>query len=111
MPTAEITFLPLHHQNLAFYFNSKSVLRRLDYYKNNSDKYGQLQSDSEDIVESLSNNYGELMFKKNLSWADLSSISMPTAIREKLIERLMSEGKTDLADIVAGKKKKKGAKK
>ncbi len=97
--------------NLAFYFNSKNVLRRLDYYKNNSDKYGQLQSDSEDIVESLSNSYGELMFKKNLSWADLSSISMPAAIREKLIERLMTEGLTDLADIVAGKKKKKGAKK
>jgi DNA polymerase III epsilon subunit-like protein/ADP-ribose pyrophosphatase YjhB (NUDIX family) len=97
--------------NLAFYFNSKNVLRRLDYYKNNSDKYGQLQSDSEDIVQSLSNSYGELMFKKNLSWADLSSISMPAAIREKLIERLMSEGLTDLADIVSGKKKKKGAKK
>lgn len=97
--------------NLALYFDSRRVLRRLDYYKNNSDKYGQLQSDSEDIVQSLSNSYGELMFKKNLSWADISSISMPAPIREKLIERLMTEGLTDLADIVSGKKKKKGAKK
>ena len=97
--------------SFALYFDSRKVLRRLDYYKNNSDKYGQLQSDSEDIVQSLSNNYGELMFKKNLSWADISSMSMPAAIREKLIERLMTEGLTDLADMVAGKKKKKGAKK
>lgn len=97
--------------SLAFYFDSRKVLRRLDYYKNNSDKYGQLQSDSEDITEALSNNYGELMFKKNLSWADVNSISMPAEIRKQLIERLMTEGLTDLADVVAGKKKKKGTKK
>jgi DNA polymerase III epsilon subunit-like protein len=96
--------------SLAVYFDARKVLRRLDFYKNNSDKFGQLQSDGEDIAEQLKNNYGELMFKKNLSWADVNTISMPSEIRKQLIEKLTAAGETELADMVAGKQKKKGAK-
>jgi len=77
---------------LGFTFDGRKVLRRLDYYKNNSDKYGQLASDSEDVVEQLKNNYGEIMFKKNLSWADLSGISLDSATRKLLIKKLTDAG-------------------
>jgi hypothetical protein len=97
--------------NLAMYFDARDVLRRLDYYKNNSDKYGQLQSESEDISEQLKYGGGELMFKKNLSWADVFSISMPSEIRAQLVEKLLNEGQEDLANLVkSGKKKKKASK-
>lgn len=97
--------------NVAMYFDARDVLRRLDYYKNNSDKYGQLQSEGEDISEQLKSNYGELMFKKNLSWADVFSISMPSEIRAQLVEKLLSEGQDDLANLIkSGKKKKKASK-
>lgn len=96
--------------SLAMYFDAKKVLRRLDFYKNNNDKFGQLQSDGEDIIQQLKSNYGELMFKKNLSWADVNTISMPSEIRKQLIEKLTTAGEIDLANMVAGKQKKKGAK-
>lgn len=96
---------------LSMYFDARDVLRRLDYYKNNSDKYGQLQSESEDISEQLKYGGGELMFKKNLSWADVFSISMPSEIRAQLVEKLLNEGQEDLANLVkSGKKKKKASK-
>jgi DNA polymerase III epsilon subunit-like protein/8-oxo-dGTP pyrophosphatase MutT (NUDIX family) len=96
--------------SLAMYFDARKVLRRLDFYKNNSDKFGQLQSDGEDIAEQLKSSYGELMFKKNLSWADINTISMPSEIRKQLVEKLTAAGEIELADMVAGKQKKKGAK-
>jgi DNA polymerase III epsilon subunit-like protein/ADP-ribose pyrophosphatase YjhB (NUDIX family) len=93
------------------FISAKRALRRLDFYKNNSDEYGQLQSDSEDIVTMLKNQGGELMFKKNLSWADVNTISLPASIREKLIQKLLDAGETSLADMVAGKQKAKKGKK
>jgi hypothetical protein len=91
--------------SLRFYFDGKKLLRRMDFYKNNSDKYGQLTSESEDVVEKLKSGYGEIMWKKNLSWADLATVQMPPAVRKLLIERLTSEGNevvgdTNLVDIL-----------
>lgn len=96
--------------NLAIYLDTKKILRRLDFYKNNTDGWGQLSSGNEDIVEMLKNSSGELMFKKNLSWADVNTISMPSDLRKQLIEKLTSEGEIDLANMIAGKQKKKGTK-
>jgi hypothetical protein len=93
--------------SLSFTFDGRKVLRRLDFYKNNGDSWGQLQSDSEDVVDKLKNNYGEIMFKKNLSWADLSGLSLDSATRKILIERLTKAGLGDsnLVDVL-----KKGGK-
>lgn len=93
--------------SLSFTFDGRKVLRRLDFYKNNGDSWGQLQSDAEDVVEKLKNNYGEIMFKKNLSWADLSGLSLDSATRKILIKKLTEAGLGDsnLVDVL-----KKGGK-
>ena len=77
--------------SLRFFFDGKKMLRRMDWYKNNNDKYGQLASGEENNISKLSSGGGEVMFKKNLSWADLSGIDMPQPVREKLIEMLTAD--------------------
>ena len=89
--------------SLVFTFDGRKLLRRMDFYKNNSDKYGQLQSDEEDVISKLKSGGGEIMWKKNLSWADLASVSMPDAVRAALVKKLLDAGMPEYAKIVEGK--------
>jgi hypothetical protein len=73
--------------SLRFTFDGSKLLRRMDWYKNNHDKYGQLVSDEENNISKLGQG-GEVMWKNNLSWADLSGIDLNSEVREKLIEKL-----------------------
>lgn len=73
--------------SLRFTFDGEKLLRRMDWYKNNSDKYGQLGSDEENNISKLGQS-GEVMWKKNLSWADLSGIELNSDVRKRLIEML-----------------------
>ena len=43
------------------------------------------------------------MWKKNLSWADLSSVSMSDAVRAALVKKLLAAGLPEYAQIVKGK--------
>jgi hypothetical protein len=86
--------------SLTFTFDGRKLLRRMDFYKNNSDKYGQLQSAEEDIIDKLSSYGGEIMWKKSLSWSDLASISLPSAVRAALVKKLTDAGLPEYAKIV-----------
>jgi DNA polymerase III epsilon subunit-like protein len=89
--------------NLVFTFDAKKLLRRMDFYKNNSDKYGQLMSDQEDVVSKLSSGGGEIMWKKNLSWSDLAHVSLPPEVRKALIKKLTESGLPEYAKILEDK--------
>ena len=89
--------------NLVFTFDATKLLRRMDFYKNNSDKYGQLASDQEDVVSKLSSGGGEIMWKKNLSWSDLAHVSLPSEVRKALIKKLTESGLPEYAKILEDK--------
>ena len=84
--------------SLKFTFDGKKLLRRMDFYMNSSDKYGQLSSESEDTLDKLEGGYGEVMWKKNLSWADLATVDMPSKVRKLLIEKLTASGNEVIGD-------------
>ena len=94
---------PSSGSSLSFSFDARKLLRRMDFYKNGGDKYGQLVSDAEDVIEKLKSGGGEIMWKKNLSWADLSSVSMSDAVRAALVKKLLAAGLPEYAQIVKGK--------
>jgi hypothetical protein len=94
---------PNSGSSLSFSFDASKLLRRMDFYKNGGDKYGQLVSDTEDVIGKLKSGGGEIMWKKNLSWADLSSVSMSDAVRAALVKKLLAAGLPDYAQIVKGK--------
>ena len=79
--------------SLRFTFDGEKLLRRMDWYKNNGDKYGQLGSDEENNISKLGQG-GEVMWKKNLSWADLSGIELNSEVRKMLIEMLTADDNT-----------------
>lgn len=88
--------------DLTFTFDARKLLRRMDFYKNNYDKYGQLESEQEDVISKLKSGGGEIMWKKNLSWADLASITIPSAVRAALVKKLLDAGMPEYAKIVKG---------
>ena len=94
---------PSSGSSLSFSFDASKLLRRMDFYKNGGDKYGQLVSDAEDVIGKLKSGGGEIMWKKNLSWADLSSVSMSDAVRAALVKKLLAAGLPEYAQIVKGK--------
>lgn len=98
MFTHQGTSVDTSGSSLRFYFDGSKLLRRMDFYKNNSDKYGQLSSESEDVIDKLKGGYGEIMWKKNLSWADLAGVSMPANVRKLLIEKLTQSGNEVIGD-------------
>jgi hypothetical protein len=72
---------------LTFYFDGAKVLRRLDHYSNSSDLFGQLKEE-QNYINSLNGYVHEILFKNSISWADLSGIALPDAVRALLIEKL-----------------------
>lgn len=74
-----------------FVFDLMSMLRRLDFYANNSDKWGQ-KSENQSPIEELQTGAYEIMFKGTISWADLAKLNVNSATRAYLIELLTNAG-------------------
>jgi hypothetical protein len=83
-------------KGLDFYFNGVQLIRRPEFYGSTDDAYGKKVEDM-DYLDLLKNpNVHEVLFKDNLSWADLSGISLDSPARKILLERLTQEGITDI---------------
>jgi len=80
---------------LKFYFPAEKLMRRLDFYSNTSDQYGELSEDK-DYIKMFYQNLHEVLYKKNLSWADLATIDMDSETRKILLEKLTQAGITEL---------------
>jgi DNA polymerase III epsilon subunit-like protein len=74
-----------------FVFDLMSMLRRLDFYANNSDYYGKKSEDQSPIEELQAGAY-EIMFKGTISWADLSKLNVSSEVRDRLLELLTNAG-------------------
>ena len=80
-----------------FVFDLMSMLRRLDFYANNSDKWGQ-KSENQSPIEELQTGAYEIMFKGTISWADLAKLNVNSATRAYLIELLTNAGVKSFGD-------------
>ena len=70
-----------------FSFDGAKLLRRLDFYANRNDSYGQKKE--KDILEEISAGYVyEILFKGTISWADLAKINVDSQTRSALIDML-----------------------
>jgi hypothetical protein len=90
-------------------FDAVSLLRKMGYYSTGGDSYGQLKGSEIDIVDNLKS-AGQIMFKKNLTWADLAYIDVDPKIRQLLIDKLTQNnnqviGGVDIVDILSKGKK------
>lgn len=75
-----------------FSFDGKKLLRRLDFYANGGDSFGQ-KKDGKDTIKEISAGYVyEILFKGTISWADLAKINLDSATRDALIELLTDAG-------------------
>jgi DNA polymerase III epsilon subunit-like protein/ADP-ribose pyrophosphatase YjhB (NUDIX family) len=89
-------------------FDATKLLRRMGYYSTGGDYFGQLQGTDHDVVEKLKN-ASQIMFKANLTWADLAAVDISPELRKMLIEKLTQSGKevvngVNLVDILKGGK-------
>jgi DNA polymerase III epsilon subunit-like protein/ADP-ribose pyrophosphatase YjhB (NUDIX family) len=82
-------------KGMDIFFDGDTLLRRIDFYSNQSDGWGLLKPEA-DYVNALAQNPYEVLWKKNVSWADLATISLDSPARELLLERLKKEGITEL---------------
>jgi hypothetical protein len=67
------------------------MLRRLDFYANNHDKWGQ-KSENQSPIEELQTGAYEIMFKGTISWADLAKLNVNSETRAYLIGLLTNAG-------------------
>jgi hypothetical protein len=74
-----------------FVFDLPSMLRRLDFYANNHDKWGQ-KSENQSPIEELQTGAYEIMFKGTISWADLAKLNVNSETRAYLIGLLTNAG-------------------
>lgn len=84
------------YKGLDFYFNGVQLIRRPEFYGSTSDEWGKKYEDMDYLNLLKSPNATEVLFKDNLSWADLSGISLDSPARKILLERLTQEGITDI---------------
>jgi hypothetical protein len=78
-----------------FSFDGAKLLRRLDFYANRGDSYGQKKE--KDILEEISAGYVyEILFKGTISWADLALVNVDSKTRDILIDMLT---KADIKDF------------
>jgi DNA polymerase III epsilon subunit-like protein len=80
-------------------FDAAKLFRKLGYYSTGGDQYGQLKGENFDVMDNMKNNASQIMFKKNLSWADLAVVNMSPAVRKKLIEKL-TQGNNEIVSGV-----------
>jgi DNA polymerase III epsilon subunit-like protein len=83
-------------KGLDFYFNGVQLIRRPEFYGSTNDDYGKKVEDMDYLDLLKSSTVHEVLFKDNLSWADLSGISLDSPARKILLERLTQEGITDI---------------
>lgn len=89
--------IPTSSGALSFYFDAKQVLRRLDFYANKSDSFG-AKSEKDMLQELGGSHVYEILFKGSLSWADLAGISVDSATRALLVQKLLDGGITKFGD-------------
>ena len=82
-------------KGMNIYFDGDTLLRRIDFYSNQGDGWGVLKPEA-DYVNALAQNPYEVLWKKNVSWADLATISLDSPARALLLERLKKEGITEV---------------
>ena len=76
------------YSTISFYFDGVKMMRRMDWFKTNSDAYGKMESGAENNIAKLNDIDGQVMFKKNFIWSDLSGIQIDSETRKVLIEML-----------------------
>jgi hypothetical protein len=98
--TSKVSSMELNdtsYVSLNFYFDGVQLIRRPEFYGSNYDAWGKKVADT-DYLELLKNkNLSEVLFKENLSWADLSGIALDSSARKFLLERLTAEGITEIS--------------
>jgi DNA polymerase III epsilon subunit-like protein len=83
--------------SLSFYFDGVKMLQHPELYGSTGDDWGQ-KSESQDYLSLLKNStVQEVLFKENLSWADLSGIALDSDARVFLLNRLTNEGITEIS--------------
>ena len=83
--------------SLSFYFDGVKMLQHPELYGSTGDDWGQ-KSESQDYLSLLKNStVQEVLFKENLSWADLSGIALDSEARQILLDRLTTEGITEIS--------------
>jgi hypothetical protein len=80
--------------NMQMKFSADQMLRRLDFYKNYGDGWGEMKAGS-DVLDNLSS-AGEVLFKGTVSWSDLARVSIKDSTeRALLLEMLLNAGIKD----------------
>jgi hypothetical protein len=85
--------------DLAFWFDGLSILRRMDYYANLGDGWGQVEENKNFVDEILTKDAYEVLFKKNLTWADLSGIAVSSELRALVLQKLKDRGITEIGGM------------
>jgi hypothetical protein len=73
--------------NPTYNFDALKLVRKLGFYSTSGDNYGHLSAENLDVAEQLGSG-AQIMFKKNLSWADLATLNVSPEVRARLIELL-----------------------
>jgi DNA polymerase III epsilon subunit-like protein len=98
--TSKVSSMELNgvsYKSLNFFFDGVQLIRRPEFYGSSYDAWGKKVADT-DYLELLKNkNLSEVLFKENLSWADLSGIALDSSARKFLLERLTAEGITEIS--------------
>jgi len=83
--------------SLTFYFDGVKMLRHPELYGSSNDNWGE-KEEGKDFLSLLKNSdVTEVLFKENISWADLSGIALDSSARQILLDRLTTEGITEIA--------------
>jgi hypothetical protein len=84
--------------SLTFVFDPAKLVRRMDYYANEGDGYGGMQSRSMDVFDHISgaNANGEVMFKYSVPITSAAGISASPEVKQRAIEILRERGIEEL---------------
>ena len=83
--------------SLQFFFDGVQLIRRPEFYGSSYDAWGKKVADTDYIELLKKTELSEVLFKDNLSWADLSGIALDSSARKFLLERLTAEGITEIS--------------
>lgn len=89
---------PTVNNSLTFVFDPVQLIRRMDYYANEGDGYGQMQSRSMDVFDHISgaDHNGEVMFKYNVPITSAVGIAASPEVKQRAIEILRERGIEEL---------------
>lgn len=89
---------PTSNNSLTVVFDPTQLIRRMDYYANEGDGYGRMQSRSMDVFDHISGaeHNGEVMFKYNVPITSAVGIATSPEVKQRAIEILRERGIEEL---------------